>query len=128
VRVAVEKIQGVEEVSVSLNNGVAVVRLAPDNRVTVAQLRRVIREKGFTPRDAEVRVAGRLEARGNALVLVLPDVAAYTLRTDQTFRAELQSYLGTEVAVEGRVPEDGEGNVTPMILEAKSVARRPPSG
>lgn len=46
-RVAVQKLEGVEEVEVSLNEGYAEIALAPRSGVTVEGVRRVIRDNGF---------------------------------------------------------------------------------
>jgi copper chaperone CopZ len=64
------KIDGVKDVSVSLNDGYALVRLEPDNAVTLEQIRLVIRENGFTPKDAAVVVSGTLTRADDQLVLV----------------------------------------------------------
>ena len=64
VRVAVEKLPGVEAVEVSLNEGYATVWLLPQNTVRVDQVRRLVRDKGFTPRAAAVRVRGVISVEG----------------------------------------------------------------
>lgn len=63
------KMDGVQDASVSLNDGYALVKLKPDNAVTLEQIRQVIRENGFTPKGATVVVAGRLTRAGNQPVL-----------------------------------------------------------
>jgi len=122
VRVAVEKIDGVQAVEVRLNDGVAAIRLAPENRVSLAEIRRVIRDKGFTPKDAEVRVTGRVEARGDRLVLVVPgSTTSWTLQADVAGRARLAERSGQMIEVTGRVPEDDErGDAT--VLEVRSIS------
>ena len=61
--VALQKIEGVENVDVSLNEGSATIKLKSHNKVTVEQVREVIRKNGFTPKDTRVRVAGKLIER-----------------------------------------------------------------
>lgn len=68
-RVAVNKIEGVTSTTVSLNDGMATVQLAPANRVSIEEIREVIRANGFTPKQAEVRVSGVLIQRGDTLAL-----------------------------------------------------------
>jgi hypothetical protein len=70
--VVVGKIEGVESVKVSLKEGVATIQFAPVNRVTVSRIHEAIRSNGFTAREAEVRVAGSLVQRADALTLVVP--------------------------------------------------------
>ena len=71
-RVVVGKIEGVRSVKVSLKDGIATIQFAPANRVTLSKIRDAIRSNGFTAREAEVRVAGMLVQRGDALTLVVP--------------------------------------------------------
>jgi hypothetical protein len=72
VRVVVGRIEGVQSVKVSLKEGVATIHFAPTNRVTLSKIREAIRSNGFSAREAEVRVAGSLVQRGDALALVVP--------------------------------------------------------
>jgi len=128
VRVAIEKIPGVEKVDVSLNDGVAIIRLAAGNEVTVAQVRRMIRDKGFTPKDAQLRLRGRVEAREGGFVLLMPGPdRSYRLSADPTLLSRLREAAGLDVVIEGRMPQDGAGDVSPSMLEVSNLIRRPSS-
>ena len=63
-RVAVRKLDGVESVDVSLERGAATIALRPGNRITLPQLRQIIRNNGFTAKDATVTVLGTVIERG----------------------------------------------------------------
>lgn len=63
-RVAVRKLEGVESVDVSLERGAATIALRPGNRITLPQLRQIIRNNGFTAKDATVTVIGTVIERG----------------------------------------------------------------
>lgn len=65
-RVASLKIEGVETVTVSLQRGVADIRLREGNRVTIDQIQQMVRSNGFTPREANVTVIGVPLERGGA--------------------------------------------------------------
>ena len=69
--VAVKKLEGVESVDVSLEKSSAVIVLKPDNKVTLSQLRRVIRNSGYPTRDAQVSAKGTIMDRGGKPVLDL---------------------------------------------------------
>lgn len=78
--VAMKKLQGVETVDISLNKSAAELTLRAGNQVTVEQLRTIIRNNGFTPKEAVVttiatpaRKAGALtlEVNGQPTVLVV---------------------------------------------------------
>src|SRR6267378_872627 len=60
VNVALKKVAGVESVDVSLNKGLATVKLKPGNTVSVPQLWQLIHEKGYTPKATTVSVRGDL--------------------------------------------------------------------
>jgi copper chaperone CopZ len=109
VRVVVSKIEGVQSVKVSLKEGVATIQFAPSNRVTVARIREAIRSNGFTAREAEVRVAGSLVARGDTLTLVVPGTNQVFLLEDAPGAtgtlAELRRRApNTRVVLSGQVP------------------------
>ena len=69
VSVALEKIEGVELVKVSLNEGIADIKLKLGNKVTVEQIVQVIRDNGFTPKGTRICVAGKVVERGGDPVL-----------------------------------------------------------
>lgn len=58
-----QKVEGVQSVKVSLKEGMTALELLPDNKVTLAQLRTVIRNNGFV--STEVQVIARGSARSD---------------------------------------------------------------
>lgn len=119
--VAVARIEGVQNVDVSLNEGLAVVTFAPDNTVSVAQIRRVIRENGFTPKEAVVRFRGRLERAGGGWRLSIPGTdVPFVLAGDS-----LASASAGAAEVEGTVPETGVGFTGPWRLTARRIRSLP---
>jgi copper chaperone CopZ len=69
VDVALRKVAGVESVEVSLNKGLATVKLKPGNTVTVPQLWELIHKNGYTPKATVVAVRGDLENANGRLQL-----------------------------------------------------------
>ena len=63
-RVAVQKLPGVESVDVSLQRASADIDLRPGNSITLERLRRVVKNNGFTTTEATVTVVGTLIERG----------------------------------------------------------------
>jgi hypothetical protein len=53
-----QKVDGVEKVRVSLQLGVTVLDLKPNNAVTLGQLRQIVRNNGFVSKDVAVTAAG----------------------------------------------------------------------
>jgi copper chaperone CopZ len=60
VDVALKKVPGVDTVDVSLNKGLATVKLKPGNTVSVPQFWQLLHEKGYTPKTTAVSVRGQL--------------------------------------------------------------------
>jgi copper chaperone CopZ len=58
VRVAMQKVEGVQSVRVSLKEGLTTVELKPANKVTLAHLRTIIKNSGFVSRNADVVANG----------------------------------------------------------------------
>jgi copper chaperone CopZ len=83
VRVALLKVAGVESVDVSLERATAAIRLRAGNSVTLAQIREIVKNNGFTAKEADVTVVGSLVERGgkpalavsgtNVVLLLAPD-------------------------------------------------------
>jgi hypothetical protein len=69
VRVAVQKLPGVESVNVSLERASTEIQLRPGNSITLDQLRSIIKNNGFTAKEATVTVVGKLIERGGQLAL-----------------------------------------------------------
>ena len=57
-RVAVQKVDGVQSVRVSLNGGLTVLDLKPGNAVTLTKLRQIIKNNGFVTDTASIDARG----------------------------------------------------------------------
>ena len=69
--VALESLSGVDSVKVSLQKASADIQLDEGNRITLAQIRRVIRTSGYPTKDAHVTATGRIVERDGKAVLDL---------------------------------------------------------
>lgn len=58
-----QRVEGVQSVQVSLKEGLTILELRPENKITLAQLRTVIKNNGFVSK--EVKVIARGSARSN---------------------------------------------------------------
>src|SRR4051812_42072919 len=54
------KLPGVASAEVSLDKASADIRLKPDNRITMPQLRELLKKNGYPTRDAQVEARGRI--------------------------------------------------------------------
>jgi hypothetical protein len=118
VRVALLKLAGIESAEVSLTTATADVRLKPDNRITMAQLREVLRKNGYPTRDAQIEARGKIVERGGWRVLDLLNGSAMDL-ADNPAAAHLPLNQIVEVAAMSRA--DGK---TPEKLTVKNAGSR----
>jgi copper chaperone CopZ len=105
VNVALKKVAGVESVDVSLNKGLATVRLKPGNAVSVPQLWQLIHEKGYTPKATTVTVRGDLANSQGRLRLKVSGTSDTLALTDDpknaTAYSDATKKLGQGVIVQG---------------------------
>lgn len=105
VRGAIKKIAGVETVDVSLNKGLATVKMKPGNKVALEQIWETVRKNGFTPKETNVVLRGELvQASGKLEVKVSGSNRSYDLIADpKAPRAldEAKSLTGKAVTIEG---------------------------
>ena len=105
-RVAVEKLDGVVSAEVSLNDGHVAVALEEDNHVRLDRLREVIRDQGFTPREATLRARGIVERRDGGLVFRTPDgEIVLEVEGGPDVMATVEGRLGESLVLSGRVDE-----------------------
>jgi copper chaperone CopZ len=63
VRVAMQKVDGVETARVRLNDGLTILDLKPGNTVTLAKIRQIIKNAGFMSKEAAVTARGTLNVQ-----------------------------------------------------------------
>jgi copper chaperone CopZ len=123
VSVLVKRIDGVESVDVSLKEGAATVKLKPGNHVTVDEVRDAIRKNGFTPKDADVTIAGKVvERNGKPALAVSGSDLVYLLGQSSEAKGkaeELQKQIGRDVIVKGHLPESSGKVSEPQTLEVR---------
>lgn len=125
--VALEKIDGVASVTVTLNKGEALVTLKPGNTVTLAAVRKVIEKNGFTPRSAAVVVEADAVAGKDASAIRVTgtnETLPVAAKTSDKVRSDLKTRSGKPFIVEGVVAapkDDPTGSIE--IKELKPPAR-----
>ena len=117
--VAIKKVEGVESVNVSLNEGFADIKLRDGNKVTVELVREVIRKNGFTPKESTVKVRGKVIERNGKPALEVGGPNGVLLLTGNV--GELSKAAGKEVVVSGVIPETAAKN-EPETIDVKTVS------
>jgi copper chaperone CopZ len=119
VRGALKKIAGVESVEVSLNKGLAAVKLKPGNTVSAEQFWDAVKKNGFTPKETHVVVRGDVLSTGGKVQLkVTGTTRAYELIADAKSSKvldEAKGLTGKTITVEGSLtPEKDIGASVPL--------------
>jgi len=124
VNVALKRMAGVESVEVSLNKGLATVKLKPGNAVSVPQLWELIHKNGYTPKSTAVSVRGDLaNVSGQLRLRVSGTKETLTLAANPknpTAYSEAPKKLGQTVIVQG-VMEPGKDLKVPVPLQVGQV-------
>lgn len=109
-----KKLEGVKKVKVSLNNGNAVLQFTADNKLGLADIRRVVRAGGFTPKHATVKISGTLQRDGDQLRLHVGK-ADYALKPSEKAKGAWQGLqeagTGATVTVVGDAPADHDDQI-----------------
>ncbi|MCI0747153.1 MAG: hypothetical protein L0Y58_17255 [Verrucomicrobia subdivision 3 bacterium] len=116
-----KKLKGATNVTVSLNQGEALVQMAPLNSIGVEDVRRVVTKNGFTPRETHVVVEGTLSRKDTELLLTLGRDRRYVLTESPNARdkwAALQKVGSHDrLRVSGVVPDDAAKNIRIAVLD-----------
>lgn len=124
-RVAIEKIPGVDSVKVSLNGGYADIYLAEANAVTVEQVRNAIRKNGFSPRETRLRVRGTVARRDTTLLLRLPHGASFKLLGPREAVERLGAMEGSWVTLVGELSASESATLVGPGLQVLRIEAEP---
>lgn len=124
VHVALKKMPGVESVDVSLNKGLATVRLRAGNTLSVQQFWQTIHQNGYTPKNTAVSLRGELvNAKGQMKLKITGTNEVLDLVADSSNAAAYktaESKLGQTVTIEG-VMMPMKNLKTPVPLEVRRI-------
>jgi hypothetical protein len=119
VRVAIMKFPGVEAADVSLNKGLAAVRLKPGNTIRPSQLWDAIRKNGNTPKATHVTVRGQV-LPGGMLLKVSDSGETFELKPSPAASQQLKATVGKTVTLEGTLTP-GKDSKTAVPLQVSAV-------
>ena len=127
VRVAVQKVEGVESVELSLEHAQADIRLRAGNAVALDRFRQIVKGNGFEPKDATVTAVGTVRDSGGKLSFDISGVGtSLSVSPDKTSAATLKllkSALDAKAAavfeVSGVVTLGKDGKETIAVSSAR---------
>ncbi len=109
VEASLKRLDGVQAVTISLNNGTAEIRLAPDNRQRLGEIRQRISDNGFSAKEAQVKLSGVLREKEGKLIIEVESGEVYALQQFADAKNVLEqlrkSKAGKHITVAGVVAE-----------------------
>ena len=124
-RVSLKSVAGVDSVDVSLEKGLAAVKMKPGNTATMKQLQDAITKNGFTMKQSKATVAGTiLVANGKTQLKVSGSNDVLQLVPESQNAPNVSSMQGKSVIVTGTIPEALKGK-SPDSLSYHSVMEEP---
>lgn len=119
IHVSMKGIQGVNTVDVDLNTGLVTIKLIEGNTATMRQFNQAVEKNGFTHKDAEVVVKGKLT--GTTIAPFLEVSGTQDRYALAGAGADVASLLGKTVTVSGVLPQAPKGKVSDT-LRYKTIA------
>jgi len=110
VRVSLKSVSGVDSVDVSLEKGLASVKMKPGNLATLRQLNEAISKNGFTMKQSTAAISGTVVVtNGESRLQVSGSNEMFELIPDSSATPAATSLNGKSVRVDGTIPEAGKG-------------------
>jgi hypothetical protein len=117
VRVSLKSVAGVDAVDVSLEKGLAAVKMKPGNTATLKQLQAAITKNGFTMKESNATVAGTiLVAEGKTQLKVSGSNDVFQLVPQSQKVPNASSMQSKSVAVTGTIPEAVKGKSPDLLI------------
>ena len=124
-RVSLKSVAGVDSVDVSLEKGLAAVKMKPGNTTTLKQLQNAITKNGFTMKQSKATVAGTiLVANGKTQLKISGSNDVLQLVPESQSGPDASSMQGKSVVVAGIIPEAAKGK-SPDSLNYRSLMEEP---
>jgi hypothetical protein len=116
VRVSLKSVSGVDSVDVSLDKGLANVKMRPGNAATFKQLQEAISKNGFTMKPSNVIVSGKIVmTNGQIKLQVSGSNDLVNLIPDAPQPANVGTTVGKSVLVTGTLEEAAKGKAPDTI-------------
>jgi hypothetical protein len=113
-------VNGIASVDVSLEKGLAKVKLKPGNSVTLKQLQDAITKNGFTMKESKLVAAGKIIPDGKTAKLQISGSNEVLALVPESAPAPAPAISSTTTVVEGSVPEAAKGK-TPDTIRYRSI-------
>jgi hypothetical protein len=114
--VSLKSVVGVDAVDVSLEKGLAVVKLKPGNAATLKQLQQAITKNGFTMKESKATIAGQVFVKNDKAELKISESNdVLSLIAENQAGPDVKAMNGKAVVVQGTIPEAAKNKVPDAI-------------
>lgn len=121
IHVSMKGIEGVKTVNVDLNTGLVTIKLVPGNNASMRQFNQAVEKNGFTHKDADILVKGKLTGTASAPVLEVSGTQDRYVLSSTAAGMDVGSLLGKTVTVSGVLPQAPKGKLSDT-LRYKTIA------
>lgn len=121
VRVSLMSVNGIASVEVSLDKGLAAVKLKPGNTVTFKQLQDAITKNGFTMKQSHLIAAGKVIVTGNGAKFQISGSNEIVALIPESSTASAPSAIPATAIVDGTIPEAPKGK-SPESIRYRSLS------
>lgn len=116
VRVSLKSVAGVDAVEVSLEKGLAVIKMTPGNTATLKQLREAIAKNGFTMKQSHATIAGQVFVEnGKAQLKISGSNDVLNLIAENQTAPDANAMNGKTIVVQGTIPEAAKNKLPDAI-------------
>lgn len=120
-RVSLKAVPGVDSVNVSLKKGLATVTMKPSNTTTLKQLQDAVSKNGFTMKQSEVILIGKVQdASGKLQIQVSGSNDILELVAASQAGPDAKTFTGKTAKMTGEIPESQKGKI-PGTLRYKTI-------
>ena len=121
-RVSLKSVSGVDSVVVSLEKGLAAVKMKSGNVATFRQLNDAITKNGFTMKQSIAMIAGKvIIANGKSMLQISGSNEILQLTPESASVASAVAFKGKFVVVTGSIPEPAKGKA-PDSMRYRSIS------
>ncbi len=115
IHVSMKGIKGVNTVDVDLNTGLVTIKLSPENNASMRQFNEAVEKNGFTHKDADVIVRGKLTGTAAAPFLEVTGTSDRFALTPFAEGKDNAALIGKTVTVSGVLPQAAKGRVSDSL-------------
>lgn len=120
-RVSLKSVAGVDAVEVSLEKGLAVIKMTPGNTATLKELQEAITKNGFTMKQSYATIAGQVFLEnGKAKLKISGSNDVLNLIAENQTAPNANTMNGKIVVVQGAIPEAAK-NKPPDAIRYQSM-------